>query len=384
MGQVRSGLGRAAGKPEDRLCPLPGVWDVEARQRLRALPYLAPYLATVVGQIAHAVMAWQHTLDAPNSLVLLGSPVDDTAAVLAAVLTPAVTPQLTEHLRILRPLPWTLRPADPLSMEAELVRALAKLKEAEDKDGEDHPDDLSHRFRVVVLPPLDQCFLRCIGGWRGVEWLRDTVGTQRGYFWLIPCNTWAWAFLNRVCQVEAYLNQAAALPRLDGDGLCTWLTPLAQSLAPAQQQAGLAALGAISWPAFAELCGGRPEVARALWLRSLRLQTADLPSHPQPLEECDSLPVPLYQVQPTLPPLPEIEAPDHYLLHALMLHGVMSRSHLALSLGQPESIVQVQVQLLRQVGLLRMTPQGFGIHPAHYPRLVNELSTNNFLVGEEE
>jgi hypothetical protein len=381
LGRARSRLVRGAHRAEAGLCPLPGLWEVSLRQQVRSLPYPPPYLRAVADQIGQAVATWQRTLDAPNSLVLLGSPVDDGAAVLAAALDPAIAPG---GLQWLTPLPWTARPADPLAVEAALVEALARLREAEDTDGEDDPEDLSRRSRVVVLPPLEQCFLRCIGGWRGVEWLRDTVGTQRNYFWLMPCNTWAWAFLNRVCQVEAYLNQTAGLPPLTGATLDRWLTPLAQGWALAQGQPGASAtLGAIAWPAFAAVGGRRPEVARALWLRSLRVRQADLPQHPSPLAEGEPLPVPLYQVQPSLPPLPDLDAPDHYLLHGLMLHGVTSLAHLALSLGQPESIVQVQVQRLRQLGLLRTTPQGLGLHPAHYPRLAAELGANNFLVGDD-
>ncbi len=387
VSQLQAGLlqARVTSSPaNDDLCPIPPVWDLAVRQRLRALPYPDPYLAIVAQPIAEAVTTWQSTLDAPNSLVLLGSPVDDTAAVLAAVLNPERTSELTEGLHILRPLPWSLRPADSSSIKAQLIQTLTALKEAEDEDGEDDPEDLSRRQRVIVLPPLEQCFLRCIGGWQGIEWLRDTVNAQRNYFWVIPSNTWAWAFLNRVCQVEAYLNQTVALPRLDRDQLCAWLTPLATALAPADgQELAAERSEELSWGTFAELCGGMPEVARALWLRSLRIQTADQPDRPQPLDNDEPLPVPLHQVQPILPSLPSLAAADHYVIHALMLHGVMARSHLALSLGQPESIVQVQVQMLRQAGVLRLSRAGLAIHPAYYPRLYTELSTNNFLTEEE-
>jgi hypothetical protein len=360
------------------------VWDVEVRQRLRALPYPASYLTAVADQIAEAIAAWQSDLDAPNHLVLLGSPVDNTAAVLDAALTADYAPELTASLDILRPLPWSIRPADPLLIETQLTEALARLQEAEPIDDDDDPDDLARRHQVIVLPPLEQCYLRCIGGWRGIEWLRDTVNAQQNYFWVIPSNTWAWAFLNRVCQVEAYLNYTRPLPRLDRNALRDWITPLAETLGQpiSEEDESSSALGDVSWSTFADLCEGRPEVARALWLRSLRLQKSDRPEQPQIPDQGDPLPVPLRQVQPALPSLPDLEAADHYVIHALMLHGVTARSHLALSLGQPESIVQVRVQMLRQAGLLRLSQSGLGIHPAYYSRLFTELETNNFLTEE--
>ncbi|MGB5972077.1 MAG: hypothetical protein WBG38_02100, partial [Nodosilinea sp.] len=286
--------------------------------------------------------------------------------------------------RIFRPLDWTTRPTNPLSIKAQLAKALEQLKESEKDDGEDDPDDLAHRFTVILLPPLEQCFLRCIGGWQGVEWLRDTAGAQRNYFWLISCNTWAWAFLNRVCQVGAYFDQTADLPQLDRDTLHDWLTPFAETLALASDEDSTPlALGDMSWSNLVNLAEGSPAVARLLWLRSLRLQKPDQPDQPAPLEPGYAVPVPLYQVQPSLPSLPDLEALDYYLVHALMLHGVTSRSQLALSLGEPESLVQVRGQTLRQGGVLRLSPKGLSVEPVHYPRLAAELDSNNFLTGDD-
>ena len=383
VNQVRSGLLRiksAQIKADDPLCLLPSVWEIEVRQRLRSLPYSDTYLTATATPILEAVTAWQKDLDAPNTLVVLGSPVDNTAAVLEA----ALTAERTEKLHLLRPLPWATRPADPLTIKAQLVQALTDLQAAEDDDDDD-PDDLAHRRTVIVLPPLEQCFLRCIGGWQGVEWLRDTACAQQNYFWLIPCNTWAWAFLNRVCQVKAYFTQALPLPRIDGDTLCAWLTPPTEELSkPTSPGAdAVKGLGDISWSTFAELCGGSPEVARSLWLQSLRLCQPDCPDQPQPLADKEAIPVPLHQVQPALPSLPDLESADHYVIHALMLHGMTTRSHLALSLGQPESIVQVRVQMLRQADLVRLSSTGLSLHPAYYPRFYNELDTNNFLTEEK-
>lgn len=392
--QLKSGLLRAQSASklsEDQLRALPSVWDLAVRERLQALPLPDTYLAVVADRVTQAVTAWQKDLDAPNSLVLLGSPVDDTAEVLAAALTsidpdanPDLAPELAQSWQILRPLDWMARPADPLSIKAQLVKALEQLKETDEDDGEDHPDDLSRRMTVIVLPPLEHCFLRCIGGWQGVEWLRDTAGAQRNYFWLIPCNTWAWAFLTRVCQVDAYLDQTAVLPCLERDDLRDWLTPVAETLVstPAKDSSS-SALGDISWSNFAELSEDSPEIARLLWLRSLRLQKSDLPDQPQPLEPDDALPVPLYQVQPTLPSLPDLEALDYHLVHVLMMHGVTPRPQLALSLGQPESIVHVRGQELRQAGVLRLSRQGLGIQPIYYPRLASEFDSNNFLTGDD-
>ncbi len=364
-------------------CPLPPLWTANLRQRLKVWPDPAPQALAVQKRLAEAIAAWQTNPVAPNSLVLLTTPVDDADALLADVAQSG----LPADVRIWSPLTWRHRPANPLTIVEQLKQALAELQA---KEPEVDPEDgaaLAERQVVVILPPLEQCFLRCIGGWQGIEWLRDTVGQQSHYFWLIPCNLWAWSFLNRVCQVEAYFSAQMVLPKLDGAALSDWLLPFAATLqaptSPVDPEAPEKLFSQDwAWGNLADVTHRSPTVAKALWLQSLRLSREDLPDEVLPLADDEPVPVPLTQVSPARPPLPNLEPEDHYVLHALMLHGTISRAHLALTLGQGESLVQVRVQMLRQAGLVQVDEVGLSIRPIHYPRLCDELSNNNFLTPE--
>ena len=60
----------------------------------------------------------------------------------------------------------------------------------------------------------------------------------------------------------------------------------------------------------------------------------------------------------------------------------MTRSHLALSLGEAERKIRSRLQVLRREGILLQRGRRLSIHPAHYPKLYSELKNNNFLIGE--
>lgn len=414
---------------QERLSPLPTLWLAALRRRLGQWPVPDAYLTTTQQRLLEAVTAWQQDPDAANSLVILSSPVEETTALVQALVQGEGLRNLPQAVAVRHPMAWHLRPANPLNLADQFSHALADIQEKTAQDDDDCPDPLAARRSLIVMPPLEQCFLRCIGGWKGVEWLRDTVGHYPEYFWVIRCNTWAWAFLNRICQVETYFSETVLLPELDKAMLTDWLLPFAADLvatppdgedgdadataaatddskdSPADHRSSPQADDATddsrddpapdprldwidqqgwSWSDLASLSQGQAAVARYLWLRSLRLREEDCPDQPQPLGAAGPLPVSLQLLPATLPGLPSLTTDDHYILHALMLHGVITRSHLAQSLGLAESLVEVTVQRLRRAGMLRQTRQGISLDPAYYPQVLAELKSNNFLVGEDE
>jgi hypothetical protein len=66
-----------------------------------------------------------------------------------------------------------------------------------------------------------------------------------------------------------------------------------------------------------------------------------------------------------------------------MIHGAMSRPHLALSLGESESQVQAQVQRLLREQVLVQGKGVLSIRAVHYTKLKAELANNNFFVGKD-
>ncbi len=83
---------------------------------------------------------------------------------------------------------------------------------------------------------------------------------------------------------------------------------------------------------------------------------------------------------PKLPPLPDLSQNDMYLLYSLMLHGDMTVVAMAQSLGDAPQVVNNQVQMLRNSGLIEQRGKVIKINPAHYPKLRRELVKNNFVI----
>lgn len=88
----------------------------------------------------------------------------------------------------------------------------------------------------------------------------------------------------------------------------------------------------------------------------------------------------LVAITPKLPALPELDQSDMYLLYSLMLHGDLTIRALAASLGDAPQIVNNQVQILRNTGIIEQRGEIIKINPIHYPKLQRELSRNNFMI----
>lgn len=314
--------------------------------------------------------------ETPNHLVILSSPVEPIAQVLMEVLQ-----DWQEELSWINPLPWTSRLDDPATVATTVRQTLEEFlshplshAKSSGKKTDDSPS-------LMVIPDLSQYFMRCIHGWEGIELLRDWIVQDADRFWIIGCNRWTWKFLNYVCQVEAYFEQVESLPLLEGDDLENWLLPLVETLAIRLPKVESDEPPESYWYALASQSLGLSGVAAQIWLQSLRaIDDADSQSD-KTYENYGDLT--LHQVKPIASSLPNLTAEDRYLLHALLLHGNISRSHLALTLGDSESIVQARVQVLLRSGIIRQQQGRLSVNPAYYPKLKTVLSNNNFMVGED-
>ncbi|MEO1300588.1 MAG: MarR family transcriptional regulator, partial [Cyanobacteria bacterium J06636_16] len=200
----------------------------------------------------------------------------------------------------------------------------------------------------------------------------------------VGCNFWAWAFLDKVCQASAYLEKTLALPELTGKDLQTWLvklidTPLETAI-PECSELQVEAHDDDDWQALADAAEGFRTTAVHLWLRSLRLQATDLTEAGALAADIDK--IRLIPAKPERPELMTLEVIDRYLLHSLLIHSEMTRSHLALSLGESERTIRPRVQVLQREGVILQRGRRLSIHPAHYPKLCSEMQNNNFLTGK--
>lgn len=329
--------------------------------------------------VGDALLKWQAHQEGNNSLVVLANPV----APLNNILSDSLTDNCDDTLLRVEHLSWQARLHNYSQIKNELVETIKPKNTNKNLDFENQT--------IVIIPRLEWCFLRCIGGLEAIYTLRDLVTTHSSIFWLIGCNSWAWQYLENIFQVSAYFNQSINLPTLDDVQLKEWLSPLTQEIKPLwledrewlkikqkelkQAKRKKLVLDEVQkvqeryYLTLADLSQGVATIASDLWRRSLFLkETTD--------QEIS------YQIEKAkLPELPELVATDFYLLYSLLLHGGMSLSHLALSMGKNQSLVKARTQYLLQAGVIYKEQDILMICPSYYPKLKSILNNNNFLVN---
>lgn len=382
---------------DDGLVEIPSGLQNQLLQQIQKLPTPTAYRTYIQKETAKAIKIWQQDLEAPNILVFLSSPVES----ISKILTDSLTEWPDRPLAVTTPIPCSVRPHDPLRLIDQMQEALKPYEEvamntSEDPDAAPTNELLKKRNELIVIPCLEQCFLRCIGGWDGIEYLRNLAINHRNCFWVIGCNHWAWDFLDFVCQISAYFSEAKALPELDGTMLQDWLAPIAKlvvEVEPDEPQFSedTSKQSASSerrdyWDSLASKASGISQIAARLWLHSLRIEedaVADKDIPQIDLSEISSSdqPFTLKETKPRSPSLPSLQNVDRYLLHSLLIHGRMTQAHLAFSLGQAESQTQYRIQWLLREGLIERCNGELAVKAAYYTKLKTELANNNFFIG---
>lgn len=364
--------------------------------QINQLPPPLPCQQVVHKALSEAIQLWQADPDiANNSLVILGRPVEDVAKIIKTSLqtwpTDEYFPIATDfHLGGYQ------RPNDPLEMNTHIRKefTLTKASSANSSSAtipqtaEETTDD--NVPTLVVITHLEQLFLRCIQGWEGIEYLQNLTTRDTSRFWVFGCNHWAWAFLDRVCQVSAYLEQPLRLPELSGDALQHWLNPLfGQALTIPDGAAAsndcavqLALPSDQVWNSLSSASSGIGATAARLWLAALQVTESTTDGSPTDESTTDKKITTLLTEKPTLPPLKALDEMERYILHTLLIHGEMTRAHVALSLGAAERKIRSRLQVLRREGIILQRGRRLSVNPAHYPKLYSALKNNNFLIGE--
>ncbi|NEO31265.1 MAG: MarR family transcriptional regulator [Symploca sp. SIO3C6] len=353
--------------PERPLTELP----LEIRQRLlkttQSLPSPPAELEVVQNKVNSALEWWRSQPSvAANSLVIFSSPVEPGAI----LLNKSIEAWASKHQTPIQILQWQQRPADPTSIKKKIQTQLGLGSLT-----------TSQQQEIVVIPQLSRCFLRCVEGLGGIEYLRDTILQNRSRFWLIGSSQICWDYLDYLCKVKAYFEQSLRLPALSGEQLQEWLAPVVSELNinfgkrflklelseedESSQRRYFDRLAAVS--------DGLSRVAVELFWQSLCYEESS--------EETTNPHGKVTTTNPSLPDLLDLTADEQYLLYSLLLHTELTLPHLALSLGDDQTLVQHQVQVLRQKGIINRQEQLLQVNPIHYPRLRAELDNNNFLIN---
>ncbi|NEQ32359.1 MAG: hypothetical protein F6K04_15385 [Leptolyngbya sp. SIO4C5] len=371
---------------QDDLGPLPPAIAAQIDQELQKSPVHPTYRHHILTTLEQHLASWQQDKATANSLTILHSPVES----FNPILQHALQHWPTAENYSLYFLPIETRP----DRTQDIVEAIetARSKIATELSLPANGD----RRSIIVIPRLDAYFLRCIGGWKGIEQLRDMVTADLSRFWLIGCNAWAWKYFNIVCQIEAYLEQTTELPSLDGEQIQNWLHPMLKTLdgqidfvrqrSQSSHATSQSEKAEVLYADLDHISHGISSVALQLWWRSLgyELETTEAATdNPDPdatlaeLFEAGHL----KQQRSSYPDMPSLSATEEYLIYSILLHGDMTVAHLSLSLGESEEQVRAQVQKLLRQEILTKQDDIITVEPAYYPQLRDRLRQNNFVIG---
>ncbi len=357
--------------PGDTLKDLPRSTTNKLIKRIETLPTHPTHQSVVQIALEEALSTWRED-ETANSLVILGKPIEGISQTLQETLII----YKSEVLEIINPLPQSIQLTESSAITAKLKQAFEPQAASEDE----------HRGKrqIVVIPDLSWYFLRCVQGWEGVTYLRDLVIRDHSRFWLIGCNQWTWQYLSYVCQIDAYFEQIQQLPSVSGEEIQAWLAPIIEEIAidfseDESSKNGQKNKSQSYFDRLGDLALGINAVAAQLWLYSLKYLSSD----PEANSIKEEILGKIQHTTPTLPDLPKLTADDRYLLFSLLLHGQITLPCLALTLGETESIVQSQVQMLLRSGVIWRQRELLMVNPAHYPRLRWELVHNNFFIEED-
>lgn len=346
-------------------------------QEIKKLPVVSEYTMALQSTLEQALTAWQEDNDAPNELVILSNPVEPLLKIIQESINNFHAPDGWKIRLISR----STRPENFCNISQVLETDLGIDTETDlNKDSTDSKE-------LIVIPSLELCFLRQIYGLDGIEYLRELIFKDNSRFWLIGCNNLAWQYLDYVYNICAYFERTITLPGLDGSQMQKWLMPILANAnigltwdveSAEEREAKLKSY----FDRLADVSQGSISVAAELWWRSLSCIAETEESSEASAEKdntANSTVVKLDKIK--LPELPDLTAEDRYLLFSLLLHQKMTLQHLALSLGDPEDMIQFELQKLLTTGVVKRDRPFFKINPAYYPRLQNYLKNNNFITG---
>ncbi len=360
------------------LSQLPLTISTQLEREIADLSSHPDHQTTVQSALKEALNKWRQQPEAPNSLVILASPVSP----LTRILSESASGFGEDNLLQVNSLEWAVRPHEYHKIQTQLSsqflpkESLPKATDSVTSVREKSEDVL----KLLVIPRLEWCFLRCIGGLEVIEMLRDLISSDASQFWLIGCNNWAWRYLDQIYQVSAYLGETEALPALTGIQMKEWLQPIVDEInlnwGEDLAQEDLAAYQEQYFENLADISLGIGTVGADLWMRGLEYPASETDNFQDKSEVLSTLTI----KKPKLPDLPNLIPEDRFLIYSLLLHGGMSLAHLALSLGQMESLVKTRVRFLLQTGVIRRENNLLIVNPSYYPRLKLILNNNNFLI----
>ena len=365
-------------EPQRSLLELPQSARKKLVEGVENLPSNPADKEAIISTLNEAFQQWQNSpSNTNNSIVVLSSPITAVSRILTETLQ-----EWTEQKQVsINLLPLKARPAQIETIESKLKHYFEQQSDGKDSDAQ---------LEVAVIPNLGWCFLRSLEGLKGIEYLQTQLfKNDKKRFWIIGGGQVGWQYLNSVCAIEAYCGKVFTLPEIEPEKLAHWFEPIVDKLEINFDDPGIDKKllegnkdnKTIYYEKLADISEGVSTVAIQGFLKSIRYEKVD--DDDDNNDKISSEPKKLVAQVPKLPELPELESVDQYILYSLLLHGDLTISALAQSLGDAEAEVQARVQLLRQEGVVEEKNKILKINPIHYPKIQRELAGNNFIINKE-
>lgn len=363
-------------EPEKSLIELPQEVRTKLVDTIENLPDNPAEQKAIANVLDKAYTRWQDNPEGGyNSVVILSSPVTSVCRILSDTLQ-----EWTEEKQVkLQILPLTARPDEIESIKLKLEHYLAPRNTKHDP-AQKEPE-------VIVIPNLSWCFLRSLEGLAGIEYLQSLLSNDaENRFWIIGAGQVGWQYLNNVCSLEAYCEEVFTVPEIAAEDLQEWFTPVLKNLQIIFEEAridkqlldGEKDNKTNYFERLATVSRGISTIAVQFFLKSIHSQEEDDDD-----DEEETQQEVLIAQTPKVPDLPDLESADRYLLYSLLLHGDLTISGLAESLGDLAAEVHARVQILRRQGIVKQKDRIIKINPIYYPKLKQELARNNFIINRQ-
>ncbi|MEO0770061.1 MAG: hypothetical protein AAFY72_11630, partial [Cyanobacteria bacterium J06649_4] len=196
-------------EPEEALAQLPNETSDGHKAAINELPPHPVEQEAILKQVDDAIAHWQaHPHLANNSIVILAHPVSPVARVLTEGLDQLCTQ--SENSLPVKLLDWVERPPNIKQVKSEIEEKLGWAESdfpSEDGISDDHnqnsqesgetskTENSAKEKGLAVIPNLGWCFLRSVEGLEGVDYLQETLLSDRTQFWIIGSGQVAWEYL---------------------------------------------------------------------------------------------------------------------------------------------------------------------------------------------
>ncbi len=281
-----------------------------------------------------------------NSVVILSSPVMG----ISPLISETIKKWSIQKQIIVKVLPLSARPTNMNNIISILEDFLNNDREKEASE--------ANNLEVLVIPNLDFCFLRSVEGLDAIEYLQSLFCEDSEHrFWVIGANEVSWQYLNSVGNISAFCGEVFVLPPIKPEQLQEWLNPIIKYFD----------IGLDKFKIETKFLEEKEETNHNDWQKYFE-QLADIVEGESLVAAQDFLNS-IYQAQeaekeneneykllinyPQLTKLPFVDFSEQYILYSLLLHGHLTLSDLAESLGDERAEVTGKVQILRRKGIIK-------------------------------